>query len=113
MTKSEKSSELSEAALALDHELRRFEELSEQAAKLKLNTEKGLERATDALARAAQSQDRMSAMVQKLVEAVAAAPAGRSPPRDPASLPACRPGSAPRARRWSGPSPCRAPVPWW
>jgi hypothetical protein len=59
MTKSGKPSELAEAALALDQELRRFAELAEQAGRVKLSTEKNLERATDALARAAQSQDRI------------------------------------------------------
>lgn len=73
MTKSGKPSELAEAALALDQELRRFEELAEQAGRVKLSSEKNLERATDALARAAQSQDRIQAQVQKLVAAVAAA----------------------------------------
>ena len=73
MTKADKPSELAEAALALDRELRRFEELSAQAAKVKLNTEKNLERATDALTRAAESQDRIGAHVQELVKAVAAA----------------------------------------
>lgn len=65
--------DLSEAALALDHELTRFEELAAQAARVKLNTEKNLERATDALTRAAESQDRINAQVQKLVAAVQSA----------------------------------------
>jgi chromosome segregation ATPase len=69
----DKPSELAEAAFALDHELRRFEELAEQAARVKLNTEKSLEKATDALTRAAESQDRIHAQVQKLVAAVATA----------------------------------------
>src|SRR5690242_11297737 len=73
MTKDDKPSDLSEAALALDHELRRFEDLSAQAARIRLNTEKNVERATDALTRAAESQDRISARVQQLVAAVAAA----------------------------------------
>jgi hypothetical protein len=73
MTKSGKASELAEAALALDQELRRFEELTEQADRVKLNSEKNLERATDALSRAAQSQDRIQGQVQRLVAAVAAA----------------------------------------
>ena len=51
------TNELSEAALALDRELRRFDELAEQAARQKLNTEKNLERATEALTRAAETQD--------------------------------------------------------
>ena len=73
MARADKPSELAEAAFALDHELRRFEELAEQAARVKLNTEKNLERATDALTRAAESQDRIHAQVQKLVAAVATA----------------------------------------
>jgi polyhydroxyalkanoate synthesis regulator phasin len=73
MTKDDKPSDLSDAALALDRELRRFEDLSAQAAKIRLNTEKNVERATDALARAAESQDRISSRVQQLVAAVAAA----------------------------------------
>lgn len=73
MTKTDKPNELAEAALALDHELRRFEDLAAQAARVKLNTEKNLERATEALSRAAESQDRINAHVQKLVGAVQAA----------------------------------------
>jgi membrane-associated HD superfamily phosphohydrolase len=73
MTRADKPSDLSEAALALDHELRRFEDLAAQAAKVRLNTEKSLERATDALSRAAECQDRIKGQVQKLVQAVAAA----------------------------------------
>ncbi|HEY6911528.1 MAG TPA: hypothetical protein VI356_19265 [Myxococcales bacterium] len=73
MAKPDKPSELAEAAFALDHELRRFEELAEQAARAKLNTERNLERATEALTRAAESQDRINAHVQKLVAAVASA----------------------------------------
>jgi DNA repair exonuclease SbcCD ATPase subunit len=70
---SEDTNELSEAALALDRELRRFDDLAEQAARLELNTEKNLERATEALTRAAESQDRIHAHVQRLVAAVGAA----------------------------------------
>ncbi|MCA1825415.1 MAG: hypothetical protein ABR567_16535 [Myxococcales bacterium] len=73
MTKADKASDLSEAALALDHELRRFEDLAAQAARIRLNTEKNVERATDALSRAAESQDRINAIVQQLVKAVGAA----------------------------------------
>ena len=71
MTK--RGSELAEAALALDHELQRFEELADQAARVKLSSEKSLERATDALQRAAECQDRISAHVQKLNAALVAA----------------------------------------
>jgi predicted nucleic acid-binding Zn-ribbon protein len=73
MTKAQKPSELAEAAQALDHELRRFEELSGRAARVKLNSAKNLEAATEALSRAAESQDRIQAQVRKLVAAVQAA----------------------------------------
>jgi chromosome segregation ATPase len=73
MTRSEKPSELAEAAHTLDQELRRFEELSGRAARVKLNSAKNLESATEALTRAAESQDRIQAHVRKLVEAVQAA----------------------------------------
>jgi polyhydroxyalkanoate synthesis regulator phasin len=72
MSKEQKPSALAEAAIALDHELRRYDELSETAVRMKLNTEKNVERATEALARAAESQDRIHADVQALVAAVAA-----------------------------------------
>jgi len=73
MTKSGKASQLAEAALALDQELRRFEELARQAGRAKLDTERSLKTATDALTRAAGSQDRVQARVGELVAAVAAA----------------------------------------
>lgn len=66
-------SDLSAAAVALDQELQKFEELSAAAARIKLNSEKNLERATDALTRAAESQDRIGGHVRALVGAVAAA----------------------------------------
>src|SRR3989475_9582069 len=66
----DKPSDLSEAALALDRELRRFAELADQAGRLKLNTEKNLVRATEALTRAAESQDKINAHVQELVAGV-------------------------------------------
>ena len=72
MGRDDKPSELAEAALALDGELRKFEDLAEQAGRLKLSTEKNLERATEALTRAAESQDRIRGHVQDLVAAVAA-----------------------------------------
>jgi hypothetical protein len=68
----DKPSALAEAALALDRELRKFEDLAAQAARLKLSTEKNLERATEALTRAAESQDRIRLHVQELVSAVVA-----------------------------------------
>ena len=73
MTRPEPMQALSEVALALDRELRRFEDLAGQAARVKLTTEKGVERATEALTRAAESQDRIQAHVQQLVAAVGAA----------------------------------------
>ena len=72
-TKASSPNELSEAALALDRELQRFEELADQAARLKLTTERSVERATEALTRAAESQDRIQAHVQQLVAAVGSA----------------------------------------
>jgi hypothetical protein len=73
MTKKDSPSDLAEVALALDRELQRFDDLSAQAARVKLDSEKGVERATEALARAAESQDRINAQVQRLVAAVQAA----------------------------------------
>ena len=73
MPKPEDTNALSEAALALDRELRRFDELSAQATRIKLTTEKSVERATEALTRAAECQDRIHAHVQQLVAAVGAA----------------------------------------
>jgi len=70
MTKPEKINALSEAALALDRELRRFEDLAGQASRMKLSTEKNVERATEALTRAAECQDRIFAHVRTLVAAV-------------------------------------------
>ncbi len=67
------TSELSQAAVLLDQELRKFEELSALASRIKLSSEKNIERATDALSKAAESQDRISAHVRALVGAVAAA----------------------------------------
>ena len=69
----EEKNELSESALALDRELRRFEDLAGQAARMKLDTEKALERATVALTKAAESQERIQGHVQRLVAAVGAA----------------------------------------
>src|SRR5437762_3799398 len=73
MTKASSPNDLSEAALALDRELRRFEDLADQAERLKLTTERSVERATEALTRAAESQDRIQAHVQQLVAAVGSA----------------------------------------
>ena len=72
MGRDDKPSELAEAALALDRELRKFEDLAEQAGRLKLSTERNLERATEARTRAAESQDRIRGHVEDLVAAVAA-----------------------------------------
>jgi hypothetical protein len=67
------TSDLSQAAVALDQELRKFEELSELASRIKLSSEKNIERATDALSKAAESQDRISLHVRALVGAIAVA----------------------------------------
>ena len=66
-------SELSQAAVLLDQELHKFEELSDLASRIKLTSEKNIERATDALSKAAESQDRISGHVRALVGAIAAA----------------------------------------
>ena len=63
-------SALVDAAAALDGELRRFEDLSQQIKRLPFNTEKNLERAAKALQEIADSDERLGAQVRALVEAV-------------------------------------------
>ena len=67
------ASPLSAAAVALDAELKRYFELSETARKVPLNSEKNLERAARAMTDAASSQDRISAHVAALVQAIGVA----------------------------------------
>jgi chromosome segregation ATPase len=65
--------DLTEAALALERELRRFEELATNARKLPLDTRKGIERAARATTEAAAGQERVNATLQALVEAITVA----------------------------------------
>jgi hypothetical protein len=67
------TSALSEAAAALEAELRRFEQLAALARKIDLNSEHNLEKAARATAEAAESQQRVAEHVRKLVGAIAAA----------------------------------------
>ena len=64
---------LGAAAAALDAELRRFEQIAELLARLKLDSEKNLDRATRTAQDAAQSEERVAAAVRDLVAAVARA----------------------------------------
>lgn len=61
---------LTEAAAALEAELKRFEELSAAARKVPLDSEKNLGRAARALAETADSQERTAVLVRALVEAI-------------------------------------------
>src|SRR5688572_2304360 len=61
---------LTEAAAALEAELKRFEELSAAARKVPLDSEKNLGRAARALQETADSQERTAALVRALVEAI-------------------------------------------
>lgn len=65
--------ELAEAAIALEREIDRFEELAATARRLALDTRKGLERAAKATTEAAGSQDRVNATLGALVTAINAA----------------------------------------
>src|SRR3982751_3982605 len=64
---------LGAAAAALEAELRRFDQIAELLARLKLDSEKNLDRAMRAAQDAAQSHERVSAAVVELVAAVARA----------------------------------------
>jgi chromosome segregation ATPase len=70
VAKQQNDSPLVTAAAALDAELRRHEELSGDARKIPLNSEKNLQRAARAISQAAESQERVSRCVQALVDAV-------------------------------------------
>jgi hypothetical protein len=65
--------DLGAAALALDQELRRFEEMAAAVGRAPLNTQKGLEQAARATRDAAASQGRFAEHLKTLVEAVSAA----------------------------------------
>src|SRR5436305_997265 len=64
---------LGAAAAALEAELRRFDQIAELLARLKLDSEKNLDRAMRAAQDAAQTEERVSAAVVELVAAVARA----------------------------------------
>jgi chromosome segregation ATPase len=63
-------SDLGEAAVALQRELRRFEEMAAAARRMPLHTRKGIERAAKATAEAAAEQDRVAAALGTLVGAI-------------------------------------------
>lgn len=65
--------EVAEAAVALERELRRFEQEAAAARKLSMDTRKGLERAARAAGEAAQGQERVNATLTALVQAIDAA----------------------------------------
>lgn len=64
---------VTEAALALERELRRFEQLTTTARKVSIDTRKGIERAAQATTEAAQGQERVNATLSALVQAITAA----------------------------------------
>lgn len=64
---------LGQAAAALDAELRRFDQIAELLSRLKLDSEKNLDRAARAVQEAAQSEEKVVAAVRDLVAAVARA----------------------------------------
>jgi len=64
---------LGAAAAALDAELRRFDQIAELLSRLKLDSEKNLDRAARATQDAAQSEEKVAAAVRDLVAAVARA----------------------------------------
>ena len=64
---------LGAAAAALDAELKRFDQIAELLSRLKLDSEKNLDRAARAVQEAAQSEEKVVAAVRDLVAAVARA----------------------------------------
>jgi hypothetical protein len=64
---------LGAAAAALDAELRRFDQIAELLFRLKLDSEKNLDRATRTVQDAAQSEEKVAAAVRDLVASVARA----------------------------------------
>ena len=64
---------VTEAALALERELRRFEQLTVAARRMGLDTRRGLERAAVATTEAAQGQERVNGTLGALVQAINAA----------------------------------------
>src|SRR3954462_11946846 len=64
---------LGAAAAALDAELERFDQIADLLARLKLDSEKNLDRATRAVQDAAQSEEKVAEAVRDLVDAVSRA----------------------------------------
>jgi hypothetical protein len=73
VTKHEAQTALSTAVQALDEELARFDQLAQSARKLPLTSERNLEKAARAINEAAESQKRVAAHIQGLIEAISAA----------------------------------------
>jgi hypothetical protein len=65
--------DVAEAAVALERELRRFEQEAAAARKMSMDTRKGLERAARAAGETAQGQERVNATLTALVQAIDAA----------------------------------------
>ena len=66
-------SPLAVAATALEHELRKFEQLAALAQRVELSSERNLEKAAHATQEAAESQQRVADHVRALVQAISAA----------------------------------------
>lgn len=69
-TKESAQSPLAAAVHALDEELANFAQLAQAARRLPLTSERNLEKAARAINEAAQSQQRVAARIQELVEAI-------------------------------------------
>jgi DNA repair exonuclease SbcCD ATPase subunit len=65
--------DLAGTALALERELRKFEQLTTTARKMPIDTRKGLERAAQATVEAAHAQEQVSASLTALIQAIQAA----------------------------------------
>ncbi|MDQ3262629.1 MAG: hypothetical protein M3Y59_03040 [Myxococcota bacterium] len=73
MSKSEKESELTSAASAVDEELLKFEELSERIRTAEMDSQKSLERFAGSLRDVADADERLGQKVRVLVTAIATA----------------------------------------
>jgi len=71
MSDDKKGSELGLAAAGLEAELQRFDDLSELARKIKLSSEKNVDKSARALADAAASQEKIAGLLGALVQAIA------------------------------------------
>src|SRR5437764_4749602 len=92
---------LGAAAAALDAELKRFDQIAELLSRLKLDSEKNLDRAARAVQEAAQSEEKVVAAVRDLVAAVARAGSGRKVRRGRWRSAPARSGRAARSFRRS------------